>query len=80
MTPERDLVQGTFRLFEIFPEIRPLFRGDIYAPVCKALLWTMKRGLGRIWTPQVAAAWASAYSTLANYMIGDAYGSCATAE
>ena len=111
------------RLFEIAPEVRPLFRGDMteqghklmatlsvvvnalsnleavlpaastlakrhvaygvtadhYVPVGAALLWTLEQGLGADWTPQVAAAWAAAYSTLSNYMIGEAYGRCAVA-
>jgi len=111
------------RLFEIAPEVRPLFRGDMteqgrklmatlsavvnalanleavlpaastlakrhvaygvtadhYVPVGAALVWTLEQGLGADWTPQVAAAWAAAYSTLSNYMIGEAYGPRAVA-
>ena len=111
------------RLFEIAPEVKPLFRGDMteqgkklmmtlaavvgslhdlpailpaasalakkhvdygvkpghYAPVGEALLWTLERGLGAAWTPQVAAAWASAYATLSSYMIGEAYGGASAA-
>jgi hemoglobin-like flavoprotein len=95
------------RLFEIAPEVKPLFRGDIkeqgkklmttlavvvngldnlpsilpaasalakkhvnygvkpshYAPVGEALLWTLQRGLGAAWTPQLAAAWTGAYTS-----------------
>ena len=90
------------RLFEIAPELKPLFHGDMteqgrklmstlavvvnglshletilpaasalakrhvgygvkaehYAPVGAALLWTLERGLGTQWTPELAAAWA----------------------
>ena len=129
-----DLVQSTFekvrpislaaagmfydRLFEIAPDVRPLFKGDMaeqgrklmatlavvvgalhslptilpavstlakkhieygvkpghYSAVGAALLWTLERGLGQSWTPEVAAAWTNAYTTLSNFMIGEAYG------
>jgi nitric oxide dioxygenase len=112
------------RLFEIAPEVKPLFKGDIkeqgkklmttlavvvngldnlpsilpaastlakkhvgygvkpghYARVGAALLWTLERGLGAAWTPQLAAAWTSAYTTLSSFMIGEAYGSPVAAE
>jgi hemoglobin-like flavoprotein len=106
------------RLFEIAPQLRPLFRGDVaeqgrklmatlafvvnglsrldvirpaasalakrhvgygvrpdhYRTVGVALLWTLERGLGPQWTPELAAAWTAAYSTLSEYMIDEAYG------
>ncbi len=106
------------RLFEIAPEVKPLFTGDIkeqgkklmttlavvvngldnlpsilpaasalakkhvtygvsaahYTPVGAALLWTLEKGLGSAWTPQLAAAWTGAYTTLSDFMIGEAYG------
>jgi hemoglobin-like flavoprotein len=112
------------RLFEIAPEVKPLFRGDMaeqgrklmatlavvvngltnlqsilpaasalakrhvgygvkaeyYAPVGAALLWTLERGLGAAWTPQLAEAWTAAYTTLSGYMIGEAYGRSEAAE
>ena len=112
------------RLFEIAPEVQPLFRGDMkeqgrklmatlaavvngldnleailpaasalakrhvsygvkaahYAPVGAALLWTLERGLGPQWTPQLAAAWGDAYGVLSDFMIGEAYGHRAAAE
>jgi hemoglobin-like flavoprotein len=112
------------RLFEIAPNVKPLFRGDMkeqgrklmatlatvanglsdlpsilpaasalakrhveygvqaedYAPVGEALLWTLERGLGPQWTPDVKAAWAAAYAVLSEYMIGEAYGRSAAAE
>jgi hemoglobin-like flavoprotein len=105
------------RLFEIAPEVRSLFHGDMaeqrrrlvatlavvvnglgdlpsvlpaasalakrhvgygvrpehYAVVGEALLWTLARGLGEQWTPEVAAAWTAAYGTLSGYMISEAY-------
>ena len=113
------------RLFEIAPEAKPLFRGDMkeqgrklmatlavvvngltnldailpaasalarrhvaygvkvghYAPVGEALLWTLERGLGAQWTPELAAAPGSPpYTTLSQYMIGEAYGRPVAAE
>jgi nitric oxide dioxygenase len=112
------------RLFEIAPEVKPLFEGDMkeqgrklmatlavvvnglsnldavlpaasalakrhvaygvtpdhYAPVGQALLWTLERGIGAGWTPELAAAWGAAYTTLAQFMIGEAYGRPAAAE
>jgi nitric oxide dioxygenase len=44
-----------------------------YAPVGEALLWTLERGLGEHWTPDVAA-WTAAYTVLSDFMIGEAYG------
>lgn len=111
------------RLFEIAPEVKPLFRGDMkeqgkklmgtlavvvggltrletilpaasglakkhvgygvdaahYAPVGAALLWTLEKGLGPDWTPEVATAWTTAYTTLSGYMISEAYGAGAPA-
>ena len=112
------------RLFELAPEAKPLFKGDMaeqgrklmatlavvvtgltnlntilpaasalakrhvaygvepghYAPVGDALLWTLERGLGASWTQELAAAWAAAYATLSQFMIGEAYGRPAAAE
>lgn len=106
------------RLFEIAPEVKPLFRGDMkeqgkklmgtlavvvggltkldtilpaasmlakkhvaygvkatdYTPVGAALLWTLEKGLGPDWTPELATAWTTAYTTLSGYMISEAYG------
>jgi len=39
-----------------------------YDTVGEALLWTLEQGLGPIWTPEVKAAWQSAYSLLAAVM------------
>ena len=109
------------RLFEIAPEVKPLFKGDMaeqgrklmatlavvvgslhslptilpavatlakkhveygvkashYTAVGAALLWTLERGLGAAWTPEAAKAWTNAYTTLSNFMIGEAYGRAA---
>jgi hemoglobin-like flavoprotein len=112
------------RLFEIAPQVRPMFPTDMteqrkklmttlgvvvaglnnlpsvlpaasalakkhvgygvkpehFAIVGQALLWTLEKGLGAAWTPDVAAGWTSAYTTLADYMIAEAYGSPQAAE
>jgi hemoglobin-like flavoprotein len=51
-----------------------------YAPVGEALLWTLERGLGAQWTPELASAWTTAYGLLSEFMIGEAYGRSAAAE
>lgn len=40
-----------------------------YRTVGEALMWTLERGLGNDFTPDVQAAWAKAYSHLATAMI-----------
>jgi hemoglobin-like flavoprotein len=51
-----------------------------YPVVGGALLWTLEKGLGEAWTPEVAAAWTAAYGTLSNFMIAQAYGKAQAAE
>ena len=51
-----------------------------YPVVGGALLWTLEKGLGEAWTPDVAEAWTAAYGTLSGYMISEAYGSAQAAE
>ena len=51
-----------------------------YPVVGGALLWTLERGLGEAWTPEVADAWTAAYGTLSGYMISEAYGGTQAAE
>ena len=51
-----------------------------YPVVGSALLWTLEKGLGNAWTPDVAEAWTAAYGTLSGYMISEAYGSAQAAE
>jgi hemoglobin-like flavoprotein len=106
------------RLFEIAPEVKPLFRGDMkgqgrklmttlgvvvaglkdfdailpaakalavkhvgygvaaahYKPVGEALIWTLEKGLGQGFTPEVKEAWLAAYGALSGVMIAEAYG------
>ena len=49
-------------------------KAEHYPAVGAALLWTLEKGLGSDWTPDVAAAWRVAYGTLSGYMIEQAYG------
>jgi len=109
-----DLFYG--RLFEIAPQVRPLFKGDIkaqgqklmstislavgsldnlpalvpvvqdlgrrhvaygvrddhYDSVGQALLWTLDKGLGPDFTPEVKEAWGAVYGVLADTMKGAA--------
>ena len=39
-----------------------------YDSVGAALLWTLERGLGKEWTPQVAEAWTQTYGLLSGVM------------
>jgi len=55
-------------------------KAEHYPVVGGALLWTLQKGLGETWTPDVAAAWTAAYGTLSTYMISEAYGSAQAAE
>jgi nitric oxide dioxygenase len=55
-------------------------RPEHYPVVGGALLWTLEKGLGEAWTPEVADAWTAAYGTLSGYMISQAYGRPQAAE
>jgi nitric oxide dioxygenase len=55
-------------------------RPEHYPVVGGALLWTLEKGLGEAWTPDVADAWIAAYGTLSGYMISEAYGKAQAAE
>jgi hemoglobin-like flavoprotein len=55
-------------------------RPEHYPVVGEALLWTLEKGLGADWTPDVAAAWTAAYTTLSGFMIAQAYGRPQAAE
>ncbi|NPU10732.1 hemin receptor [Bradyrhizobium sp. 83012] len=55
-------------------------RPEHYPVVGSALLWTLEKGLGAAWNPEVAAAWTAAYGTLSSYMIAEAYGKAQAAE
>jgi nitric oxide dioxygenase len=82
------VVNGLSNLETILPAASALAKRHVsygvsandYAPVGEALLWTLERGLGAQWTPELAAAWTSAYGVLSEFMIGEAYGRSAAAE
>ncbi|MGB7101540.1 MAG: globin family protein [Xanthobacteraceae bacterium] len=82
------VVSGLSNLEGILPAASALAKRHVgygvkaadYTPVGAALLWTLERGLGDAWTPDLAAAWGAAYTVLSGYMIGEAYGHSAAAE
>jgi hemoglobin-like flavoprotein len=126
VAPISDVAAELFygRLFEVAPQVKPMFRGDMkeqgrklmatlgvvvtgltrletvlpaasalakqhvaygvkaehYPIVGGALLWTLEKGLGEAWTPELASAWTTAYGTLSGYMISEAYGTAQAAE
>jgi len=49
-------------------------RAEHYPVVGATLLWTLEKGLGEAWTPELATAWTDAYGVLSGYMISEAYG------
>ena len=55
-------------------------KAEHYPVVGAALLWTLEKGLGDAWTPEVAGAWSAAYGTLSGFMISEAYGRPQAAE
>jgi hemoglobin-like flavoprotein len=55
-------------------------KAEHYPVVGAALLWTLEKGLGDGWTPEVADAWTAAYGTLSGFMISEAYGHPMAAE
>jgi len=55
-------------------------KAEHYPVVGEALLWTLEKGLGADWTPEVAKAWTAAYTTLSEFMIAQAYGRPQAAE
>lgn len=119
VAPIADVAADIFytRLFEIAPEVKPMFKGDIseqgkklmatlgvvvnglknldaivpvaeqlavkhidygvkeehYQPVGEALIFTLEKGLGEDFTPELKESWTAAYSTLAGAMIAAAY-------
>jgi hemoglobin-like flavoprotein len=54
-------------------------KAEHYDTVGAALLWTLRTGLGSAFTPEVEAAWTTAYRTLAGAMKEAAYGVPASA-
>jgi hemoglobin-like flavoprotein len=82
------VVRGLSDLPSILPAASALAKRHVaygakpehYPVVGEALLWTLARGLGAQWTPEVASAWAAAYEALSSFMIAQAYGRPQAAE
>jgi len=82
------VVNGLGNLESILPAASALAKRHVdygaqpehYPVVGGALLWTLEKGLGEAWTPDVADAWTAAYGTLSGYMISEAYGRAEAAE
>ena len=55
-------------------------KAEHYPLVGSALRWTLEKGLGDGWTPDVTEAWTAAYGTLSGFMISEAYGRSQAAE
>jgi nitric oxide dioxygenase len=55
-------------------------KAEYYPVVGAALLWTLEKGLGEGWTPELADARTAAYGTLSGFMISQAYGRPQAAE
>ena len=75
------VVGGLDRLDTILPAAASLAKRHVgygaapehYPVVGGALLWTLEKGLGEAWTPELATAWGDAYATLSGFMISQAY-------
>ncbi|WP_316162125.1 globin family protein [Bradyrhizobium sp. SZCCHNRI20481] len=82
------VVNGLANLPAILPAASALAKRHVdygakpehYPVVGSALLWTLEKGLGEAWTPEVAEAWTAAYGTLSGFMIAEAYGKAQAAE
>jgi hemoglobin-like flavoprotein len=82
------VVNGLGNLESILPAASALAKRHVdygakaehYPVVGAALLWTLEKGLGDGWTPDLADAWSTAYGTLSGYMISEAYGRSQAAE
>ena len=76
MTVLQLAVAGLSRLEALLPMVQQLgvrhrrygVKDAHYATVGAALLWTLQQGLGERFTPEVQAAWTSAYTLLADTM------------
>lgn len=69
-------VTNLHQLEKIVPAVQDLGRRHVgygvtaghFEPVGAALLWTLEKGLGPAFTPQVKEAWTMTYTTLAGVM------------
>ena len=70
-------VAGLSNLDTVLPAVRALghrhagygVKAEHYAPVGSALLWTLEKGLGTAFAPEVKEAWAAAYLLLSTAMV-----------
>lgn len=75
------VVRSLHRLADVMPTAAALARRHVqygvrpahYDSVGCALVWTLEQALGADFTPEVHAAWAAAYDTLAAAMKAEAY-------
>jgi hemoglobin-like flavoprotein len=82
------VVNGLGDLEPVLPAVSALAKRHVsygakpehYPVVGGALLWTLEKGLGEAWTPEVADAWKAAYGALSGFMISEAYGRSQAAE
>jgi len=82
------VVNGLTNLEAVLPAASALAKRHVgygakpehYPVVGGALLWTLEKGLGKAWTPELASAWTAAYGTLSGFMISEAYGTSQAAE
>lgn len=80
MTMLTTAVTNLHQLYTVLPAVQELGRRHVgygvkpehYALVGGALLWTLEKGLGPDFTPEVKAAWTETYTTLAGAMNGAA--------
>lgn len=76
------VVGGLSNLDSILPSASVLAKRHVaygataehYPVVGAALLWTLEKGLGEDWTPELAKAWTDVYGVLSGYMMSEAYG------
>jgi hemoglobin-like flavoprotein len=69
-------VNALNRMEQLLPVVRSLGTRHVvygvadkdYETVGRALLWTLRKGLGEAFTPDVEAAWTNVYATLASAM------------
>lgn len=69
-------VTNLHKLDEILPAVEALgarhksygVKAEHYAPVGAALLWTLEKGLGADFTPEIKAAWTDTYTVLTGVM------------
>lgn len=74
------IVSRLDRLNELGEDIKQLGKRHVdygvkpkhYEYLGKALLWALRKGLGKDWSEEVEAAWMVCYATLVNAMLDDA--------